>query len=110
MPRGLLGAVLLFSVGCLDAAAAMSDPTRPAVGPSGPAVADAELPKVSAIVIHGQGRHALLDGKVSVRVGQRWQGLEVMAIEPGQVRVRRGEQVIDLPLVPQVKKPQRKVH
>lgn len=89
-------------------AAELADPTRPALNPSAAELPSAELPKVSGIVIQPRGRHALLDGTVTVRVGQRWKGLEVLAIEPGRVRVRKDDQVIDLPLVSQVKKTRRK--
>jgi len=89
-------------------AAELADPTRPAVNPSAAELPSAELPKVSGIVIQPRGRHALLDGTVTVRVGQRWQGLEVLAIEPGRVRVRKDDQVIDLPLVSQLKKTRKK--
>ncbi|WP_045224800.1 hypothetical protein [Methyloterricola oryzae] len=94
----------------LGTVAEMADPTRPALNQSAAELPSAELPKVSGIVIQPRGRHALLDGTVTVRVGQRWQGLEVLAIEPGRVRVRKDDQVIDLPLVSQVKKTRRKDH
>ncbi|MBS1211820.1 MAG: hypothetical protein H6R26_436 [Proteobacteria bacterium] len=90
-------------------AAEMADPTRPPPELSTGGVAVAPLPRVTAIVIGKYRRHALLNGKEIVRAGERWADMEVVAIDPGRVTVRRGGQLIELPLVPNVKKSMKKV-
>lgn len=96
---GLFG--LLVPAGRVDAAS-LPDPTRPpqrfiAPAASSPVVTDSW--QLGSILIAPQRRVAVINGR-PLSVGDKVGGAKVVAIEPGQVRLKRGSRVIMLDLLP----------
>ena len=99
--------LLSFNPQC-PATEQLADPTRPQLATSLVQEAGESLPRLSAIIIGPNSPHAVLDGLV-VKVGDMFGDFEVMAIDPSRVKLRRNEYVVDLELLPGVKKKENKV-
>lgn len=101
--KALLLAWLCHETALADVAAEdWQDPTRPPLHPStteGGSPKPASLPRVSAIFISkdGHGR-AVVDG-VPMKVGDTWNGVTLISVVPGRVRIQRDSELIDLPLL-----------
>lgn len=99
-----LFAMLFISASCAGMET-LYDPTRPpaaAVHVEGTTV-DAAPPRLSAIITEAGERRAILNG-VAVKPGDSTAGYEVAAIEPGRVKLRHNGALIELPLLPGVRK------
>lgn len=108
MFRQLTYAIFLVVLGRDLSAESLIDPTRPQVDSLPIEETGKPLPRVSAIMIGRNARHAVLDG-VAVKVGGTIAGFEVATIEPGRVTLVRNGSVIALQLHPSVKKAQHPV-
>lgn len=82
----------------------LDDPMRPPLlqssttpGSGAAAATREQTPLVSSILISPGHRSAVIAGK-SVKVGERVNGMEVVAIEPTAVTVRRTGKLLRLPL------------
>ncbi len=102
--RGFLGLGLAaaFALAPARATERLSDPTRPpdaarAVAAPAPAAADETL-ALSAIFHADDRRVAVING-VRVREAGTIGGARILAIETDRVRLRRGEEIIELELV-----------
>ena len=86
---GLALAVLLLGA-VARAGDAVPDPTRPeGAGAAAPAETTGRL-ELRAVLIGSLRRVAVINGR-AVGVGDRVDGAEVLAIEPGQVRIRAAD-------------------
>ncbi|OEU62116.1 MAG: hypothetical protein BA870_03075 [Desulfuromonadales bacterium C00003094] len=97
----LIGGLLVLPASRASAAS-LPDPTRPpqrflAPAASGPVVADSW--QLGSILIAPQRRVAVINGR-PLSVGDQVSGAKVLTIEPGQVRLRRGNREIMLDLLP----------
>ena len=109
---GILNA-LLAGVLCMAASAvvarepAVTDPTQPPALVSAPvaAAASAAGMRLYSTRVSDEGWVALINDRI-VSVGSRINGAEVVSIEPGIVRLRRGDDTLTLQLEwPGVKSP-----
>ena len=81
-----------------NANGAVSDPTRPWMGAEAPKVETVDAFRVTAIVISGSRRVAVINGR-SVTRGDTLGDARVIDIQPSQVRLRRGGQTLVARLV-----------
>jgi MSHA biogenesis protein MshK len=100
------GGLILLSVATASAAQALGDPTVPpyaygvAVSASGGA---ASGPALQSILLSPVRRLAVIDGRM-VRIGDRVGGALVVAIEIDSVKLRRGDGISVMKLLPDVGK------
>ena len=105
--------IILVALWCVMASShgqTMTDPTRPPdhSAPVTPSASPQAVPRVSAIQISRGERHAVING-VPLKAGDIHEGIEVVAIQPGRVKLKLNEHVLDVPLIPRVKKVMSKV-
>jgi MSHA biogenesis protein MshK len=101
--RRLALAVLLFAA-VARAQGDLPDPTRPEVAPAAAAEPEKRAARfeLGAVLIGSERRVALING-VAVAVGESVDGAEVLAIQPGRVRIRTSEGEQELSLAPAVR-------
>ncbi len=89
---------LLAASAHLAHADGVGDPTRPWMGAAAPKVETVDAFRVTAIVISGSRRVAVINGR-SVTRGDALGDARVIDIQPSQVRLRRGGQTLVARLV-----------
>jgi MSHA biogenesis protein MshK len=103
--RAMTGLICL-SVAMPSGAQALSDPTRPPI-PTGAPVADsgtrASGPALQSILLSPLRRLALINGRM-VKVGDRVGNARVVAIDFDSVKLRRGDSISIMKLLPDVRK------
>lgn len=105
-----LGCLLLLSVGLARGSEPFDDPLRPpsrsTVRPPAPKAAPSQpVYHLCSIIIASDTRKAVINGETR-EVGDRFEGAEVLEIEPNSVKLRVGNRIQTLYLVPAgLKKP-----
>ncbi|MGC2519934.1 MAG: MSHA biogenesis protein MshK [Burkholderiales bacterium] len=98
--------LIFLSVAMPSGAQALTDPTRPPTATGAP-VADAETgasgPVLQSILLSPLRKLALIDGHM-VRVGDRVGNARVVAIDFDSVKLRRGDSISVMKLLPDVRK------
>ena len=98
--------LIFLSMAMPSGAQALSDPTRPPIPTGAPVAAPragASGPVLQSILLSPLRRLALIDGRM-VKVGDRVGSAEVVAIDFDSVRLRRGDSISVMKLLPDVQK------
>jgi hypothetical protein len=101
--RAWLLLVLAGLAGVGSAESGLDDPTRPAAGFLLASPRAAELPSLTSMRVAPDRRSAVVNG-TAVRLGSSFYGLEVVAIAPGRLTLRRGGELVELKMLSKVKK------
>lgn len=110
MCERFISLIVLLGVMEFTYAQPMNDPTRPPDhwAPVAPSASPQALPRISAIQIGRWASHAVING-APLKVGEVHAGIEVVDIQPGRVKLKMNEQLLEVPLLARVKKVMSKV-